>query len=259
MVSIVFDVACIRHNDVTSYPSPVNLASSLFEAANRKAPLWIRFPRNINELETAKVKWQSRFKFPCAVGAVDCTHIPIMKPSSHGDEYVNRKGFPSINVQATCDNRDEGYGIAPWLMTPFQNPETPDERAYNRLHSKETVIIERCFGQVKRRFPILQNKIRLAQTKIPSVIIACFVLHNVAKHVGDEDFEAPSDNDNNLTILGEEEAANVRVRGTNRRRNYSLMKIKHSALMLRNKMLFSVVFFFILYHRFYFQQKLFNM
>ncbi|XP_047118925.1 putative nuclease HARBI1 [Schistocerca piceifrons] len=181
-----------------------------------------------------------------------------MKPSSHGDEYVNRKGFPSINVQATCDNSemftsvdaswpgsvhdariwrnsdvyrilrenqcnalilgDEGYGIAPWLMTPFQNPETPDERAYNRLHSKERVIIERCFGQVKRRFPILQNKIRLAQTKIPSVIVACFVLHNVAKHVGDEDFEAPSDDDNNLPVLGEEEAANVRVRGTNRRR-----------------------------------------
>ncbi|XP_047106771.1 putative nuclease HARBI1 [Schistocerca piceifrons] len=180
-----------------------------------------------------------------------------MKPSSHGDEYVNRKGFPSINVQATCDNSemftsvdaswpgsvhdariwrnsdvyrilrenqcnalilgDEGYGIAPWLMTPFQNPETPDERAYNRLHSKERVIIEWCFGQVKRRFPILQNKIRLAQTKIPSVIIACFVLHNVAKHLGDEDFEAPSD-DNNLPVLGEEEAANVRVRGTNRRR-----------------------------------------
>ncbi|XP_049794950.1 putative nuclease HARBI1 [Schistocerca nitens] len=181
-----------------------------------------------------------------------------MKPSSHGDEYVNRKGFPSINVQATCDNSemftsvdaswpgsvhdariwrnsdvyrklrekqcnalilgDEGYGIAPWLITPFQNPETPDERAYNRLHSKERAIIERCIGQVKRRFPILQNKIRLAQTKIPSVIIACFVLHDVAKHVGDEDFEAPSDDDNNLPVLGEEEAGNVRARGTNRRR-----------------------------------------
>jgi hypothetical protein len=26
---------------------------------------------------------------------------------------------------------DEGYGIAPWLMTPFKNPQTPEERAYN--------------------------------------------------------------------------------------------------------------------------------
>ncbi|XP_047112338.1 putative nuclease HARBI1 [Schistocerca piceifrons] len=180
-----------------------------------------------------------------------------MKPSAHGDEYVNLKGFPSINVQATCDKsemftsvdaswpqsvhdgriwrnsdvyrilrenqcntlilRDEGYVIALCLMTLFQNPETPDGRAYNRLKTKERVIIEWSFGQVKRRFPILQNKIRLPQTKIPSVIMPCFVLGNVAKHIGDEDFEAPSDDDNKLPVLGEKEAANVHARGTNRK------------------------------------------
>nr|CAH7715388.1 unnamed protein product [Callosobruchus chinensis] len=45
---------------------------------------------------------------------------------------------------------DEGYGIAPWLMVPFGNPNTLAEHAYNNLFTKERVIIERCFGQLKQ-------------------------------------------------------------------------------------------------------------
>nr|CAH7733030.1 unnamed protein product [Callosobruchus chinensis] len=122
----------------------------------------------------------------------DRLHPHYKKPPLHGDEYISRKGYHSINVQATCnadewfisvdaswpasvqDSRiwsnseicniakrefqrsnalllgDEGYGIAPWLMVPFRNPNTPAEHAYNSLFTKERVIIERCFGELKQ-------------------------------------------------------------------------------------------------------------
>nr|CAH7757232.1 unnamed protein product [Callosobruchus chinensis] len=90
--------------------------------------------------------------------------------------FLSVKGYHSINVQATCnadewftsvdatwpgsihDSRtwsnsniflswqrrlntlrlgDEGYGIAPWLLVPFRNPNTPAEHAYNNLFTKE--------------------------------------------------------------------------------------------------------------------------
>lgn len=206
-----------------------------------KSNEWIVFPVG-GKIEDAKREWGERYQFPTAFGAIDCTHVPIKKPSLHGDDYVNRKGFCSINVQCTCnakelftsidaqwpgsvhDSRilrnstifqlmettpdnaillgDIGYGISRWMMTPYDNPGTQEELAYNRLHSKERVIIERCFGQMKKRFAILQQPIRVDIAKVPSIIVACATLHNVAKYLQDyipwEDIAIENDNVDNI-------------------------------------------------------------
>jgi hypothetical protein len=51
---------------------------------------------------------------------------------------------------------DSGYGLEPWLMTPFRICHTNEENVFNRLLKKERVIIETSFGQVKRRLPIIK-------------------------------------------------------------------------------------------------------
>ena len=67
---------------------------------------------------------------------------------------------------------DEGYGIAPWLMTPYKEPlNSPEERSYNNCLKRERLVIERCFGQLKKRFPILQNHVRVRLNLVPSVIV----------------------------------------------------------------------------------------
>lgn len=86
---------------------------------------------------------------------------------------------------------DEGYGITPYLMTCFKNPITDPEEAFNCLHKKERTIIERAFGQLKQRFPILYQKVRINTERIPNLITSCFVLHNVAKYLNQDPFEPP--------------------------------------------------------------------
>ncbi|XP_022906051.2 putative nuclease HARBI1 [Onthophagus taurus] len=206
-----------------------------------KAPLWIKFPSTLNQVNEAQERWQETFQFPCAIGVIDCTHVQILKPIHHGDEYINRKGLATLNVQATCNSKeiftsvdaswpgsvhdariwrnsetrlimqqfpgaillgDDGYGLEPWLMTPFRNPNNESERTYNRLFKKEKVIIERCFGQLKRRFPILKYMCRVKLERVPSVIVCCIVLHNIAKYLGDADF--PDDDDEENLNNGEE-------------------------------------------------------
>nr|CAH7720254.1 unnamed protein product [Callosobruchus chinensis] len=73
-----------------------------------KCGWWIKFPSTPANVTEAKRRWQRKCTFPCAVGVIDCTPIKIKKPSLHGDEYINRKGYHSNNVQATC-NADEWF------------------------------------------------------------------------------------------------------------------------------------------------------
>jgi hypothetical protein len=172
---------------------------------------------------------------PSAIGTIDCTHVRIQKPSDHGDEYINRKGFPSINVQATCDAHerftsvvaewpgsvhdsrifrnssvkntlqgftntillaDSGYGIAQYLLTPYEDPRTHTEIYFNRIYAKERVTVERCFGQLKMRFPILHYRVRTKLCSVGGIILACCILHNVAKYLKDADnfLELPEEN-----------------------------------------------------------------
>lgn len=191
--------------------------------------MWIRFPSTENELRMAMRSWQRIKQFPNAIGAIDCTHVRINKPTIHGDEYVNRKGYASLNVQAICNAKeifisvecqwpgsvhdariwanshartaiestnigavligDQGYGISPWIMNPFRNPAAPHERAYNKLHTKERVLIERTFGQIKSKFPFLRGSVRVKTERIPRMVVACFVLHNISKFLREEDSE----------------------------------------------------------------------
>ncbi|XP_018363950.1 PREDICTED: putative nuclease HARBI1 [Trachymyrmex cornetzi] len=69
---------------------------------------WVYFPNNIQELQEIRNKFWIEKRFPGAIGCIDCTHIAIFPPPK-GDanypehNYVNRKGYHSINVQLICD------------------------------------------------------------------------------------------------------------------------------------------------------------
>lgn len=57
-------------------------------------------PATLTEQEEAMQKFRRIANFPTVIGAIDCTHIRIKKLSEDGGQlYINRKGFPSINVQ----------------------------------------------------------------------------------------------------------------------------------------------------------------
>lgn len=49
--------------------------------------------------------FEQRLGFPQVVGAIDGTHIPIIKPRESASDYYNRKGYYSIITQAVVDYR----------------------------------------------------------------------------------------------------------------------------------------------------------
>lgn len=225
-----------------------------FEALQEAKNLWqlrFKFPNAIGAIDATHI----------------CIQRP---PGDFADEYVNRKRDTSINVQATCnaleiftsvdcsfpgsvhDSRiyrnstikqvlhenpahalllaDKAYAISPWILTPFRNTRVEMHRIYNKLHRSERQIIERVFGQVKNRFPFLKYEIRMKTDRVASMITCCFILHNVAKRLRDEDF----DNDDvhydvlDLPLPGDGNNDELQRRGTTLRDNIANYIIEHN-------------------------------
>ena len=64
---------------------------------------YVKFPAD-DDLQHVIDGFDNTRGFPNCAGVVDGTHIPIIAPeSAHGD-YVNRKGWYSIILQAICDH-----------------------------------------------------------------------------------------------------------------------------------------------------------
>ena len=72
---------------------------------------FIHWPTTVNEIERVKEGFFHKGGFPGVIGCVDGTHIRLQCPSQNEADYVNRKGYHSINVQAICDHRGEKLEI----------------------------------------------------------------------------------------------------------------------------------------------------
>ncbi|XP_064468669.1 putative nuclease HARBI1 [Ornithodoros turicata] len=76
---------------------------------------------------------------------------------------------------------DKGYPCRPWLMTPFLSTHSSDEDRYNSAHKTTRGTTQRTIGQLKRRFHCLHGEFRMASDCCCTIIVACCVLHNIAK------------------------------------------------------------------------------
>ena len=63
---------------------------------------FIRFPP-VQDLQQKKAEFREIARFPEVIGAIDGTHIRIVRPTDFEAEYVNRKRYHSINVQVVFD------------------------------------------------------------------------------------------------------------------------------------------------------------
>ena len=64
-------------------------------------PVFMRLPGTEDEVRNLTNKFYEAHGFPQCLGA----HIEIKQPRENYSEYINRKDYSSLNVQALCDYR----------------------------------------------------------------------------------------------------------------------------------------------------------
>ncbi|XP_066454588.1 transcription termination factor 4, mitochondrial isoform X1 [Eleutherodactylus coqui] len=197
--------------------------SEVISAILKLSDQFIKFPGDAAGLQLIKHGFQGIDGFPNVLGAVGCTHIAISPPSEMEQMYRNKKHYHSINVQIICDADmrildvvsqfpgsthdssvlkqsgiqerfeegefsgwllgDAGYGVKPWLLTPFDNPLTESEVHYNISHSATYSVVERTIDVLKSRFRCLDNPngvLLYNPEKVSKIILVCCIIHNIA-------------------------------------------------------------------------------
>lgn len=73
-------------------------------------PKFIRIPTPA-EMEGMATFFEERWGLPQCIGAIDGSHIPIMRPPKFPTDYHNRKGWHSIVVQAIVDGKGSFWDL----------------------------------------------------------------------------------------------------------------------------------------------------
>ncbi|CAI6375872.1 unnamed protein product [Macrosiphum euphorbiae] len=84
---------------------------------------------------------------------------------------------------------DSGYGVSNYMMTILNEPRTEGEQLYNESLIRTRNTVERLFGVLKRRFPIISLGIKSSLELTQGIIVACAVLHNIARDFNEEELE----------------------------------------------------------------------
>ena len=94
---------------------------------------------------------------------------------------------------------DAAYPLKTWLMKPFPDRGLSDDRRrYNYRMSRARMVVENAFGRLKGRWRRLLKRNDMSLERVPTVIAACGVLHNICevfKESYDERWNTEDDDD----------------------------------------------------------------
>ncbi|XP_059658413.1 protein ALP1-like [Cornus florida] len=176
------------------------------------------------------------------IGAIDGTHIHANVPASSQIPYRGRKSDTTQNLMAICSFdmkftyvvagkyylMDSGYTNMRYFLAPYRGKRYhlqeyrgrrirgPHE-LFNYRHSSLINVIERCFGILKIRWPILKLMPPYKLSVQALIIIACCTLHNFIRDEPRLDYHFDEYGDENANLQEEEEE--VELGGTSQRVN----------------------------------------
>ncbi|KAG0724233.1 putative nuclease HARBI1 [Chionoecetes opilio] len=128
--------------------------------------------------------------------------------SVHDSRIFNESGvkklFDRDMVPAGCHLLgDADYPCHQCLLTPYTRPQPGPQGNYNRAHKKIWSVTERGIDQLRRRFRVLRQEIRLEPVlKVCKVVEVCALLHNICMDMG---IGMPAEDHDNISAAADDD------------------------------------------------------
>lgn len=143
-----------------------------------RGPDWLHTFENL-------LSW--RWEYVQAIGSSDLTVLDVEArwPGATHDSYIYDMSFIKMRfLSGEFGNSfllgDSGYANSSHMLTPITSPNSIAERAYQIAHISTRNAVERLFGVAKRLFPALALGLQIDVATTLEIIVACFILHNMA-------------------------------------------------------------------------------
>ena len=80
------------------------------------------------------------------------------------------------------------YPLKPWLMKPYINNGSlsAQQKKLNFRLSHARVVVEHAFGLLKGRWRCLRTRLAVDVSRVPELVAACCILHNICQLHGEE-------------------------------------------------------------------------
>ncbi|XP_069077614.1 putative nuclease HARBI1 [Pleurodeles waltl] len=144
---------------------------------------YIKFPQRA-DMANVKGDFYQMGLIPHVVGAIDGTHLSLVPPNVNEQVQRNRKNYHSINVQVVCLADQYISQVTAKFPGSVPYPAKPEELRFNEAHGRTRRVLEHVFGPLKTRFRCLdlsQGALLYLSHKVGQIIVACCMLHNLAK------------------------------------------------------------------------------
>lgn len=161
-----------------------------------------RFPRTIGAIDCTHIKIQSpggleaeRYRnrkgwFSLNVQTMSAANLKIIDivarwPGICHDQTIFNASSLKMRLESGEFGRyiivaDSGYANTSYLATPFLQLDCdPIKNLFNESQIRTRNVVERSYGVLKRRFPVLSTGLRISLERVEAVIVACAVLHNI--------------------------------------------------------------------------------
>ena len=199
-----------------------NCLDRVFTALEKLKPKYVRLPTAAEE-EASAAEIKRLYNLEKVAYGIDCVHMvfnhrphKILGENQHADQFYNRKGRFSLNVQVIADGfqlirdidvkypgsvhdsriwtnsmarihmpgrqyflaADAGYALSDSVLKRYDEPANPAQRLFNYRLCQACVKMTEClYGMWKPRFPVLTN-MRFCHLNAMRAVVATAVLMN---------------------------------------------------------------------------------